>query len=89
MREFSDDGSRILHDEPHQVLTFSGLSVRASVADVNGDGLPDLVIEKVGAPGLGDLVTIADGLDFTRTTMAFFGEGGGRGAGCAWALPSR
>jgi hypothetical protein len=54
------------------------MSVRASVADINGDGLPDIVISKVGAPGLGDLVTIADGLEFTRTTMAFFGRGDAR-----------
>lgn len=71
-----NDGAHLLHDEPHQILTFSGMSVRGSVADINGDGLPDLVIEKVGAPGLGDLVTIADGLEFTRTTMAFYGKGG-------------
>jgi hypothetical protein len=73
-----NDGEKLLSEAPNQVLTFSGMSVRASVADVNGDGLQDLVISKVAAPGLGDLVTIANGLNFTRSTMAFFGEGDAR-----------
>jgi hypothetical protein len=73
-----NDGGQLLSETPNQVLTFSGMSVRASVADINGDGLQDLVISKVAAPGLGDLVTIADGLNFTRNTMAFFGEGDAR-----------
>ncbi len=73
-----NDGERLLHEKPQQVLSFDAMRVAAEVADLNADGSPDLVMAKFGAPGLGNLLTLADGLKFTRTSLAFFGLGKGK-----------
>ncbi len=73
-----NDGERLLPEQPTQVLVFEGMSVTGSVSDVDGDGLPDLVVSKVGAPGLADLLTTGDGFTFTRNTLVFLGLGDAR-----------
>jgi len=72
-----NDGSRILADPPDQLFRFEGADVRASAADVDGDGRPDLVVSKVLAPDLLDLTAVAE-LTFVRSTLVFLGVEGKR-----------
>ena len=72
-----NDGERLLQDQPRQILKFEAAAIRTNVADVNADGLPDLVVSKILGPSLLEL-TSPEGLKVTRSMLVFFGEGGGR-----------
>lgn len=70
-----NDGQRLLPEKPQQVLRFEAAEIRVHVADVDGDGRPDLAIRKFELPSFLDAVT---GLEFTLTHMLFLGEKKGR-----------
>lgn len=70
------DGASLFPAEPRAVLVFEAADLRCSVTDVDGDGLPDLVLSKVTAPDLFDL-TDPEHLTFARSTLVFLGLGGG------------
>jgi hypothetical protein len=72
-----NDGRRLLPDDPDQLFVLEGASVRADIADVNGDGLADIVMAKIAAPNLLEITTASD-LKFSRDTLVFFGLGAGR-----------
>lgn len=65
------DGNRLLPDRPDQVLRFKAAELRLSIADVDADGRPDLVIRKLELPSMLELVT---GLKFTFTHLIYLGE---------------
>ena len=69
-----NDGTRLLPDQPSQVLRFEGNGTDSEMADVDGDGRKDLVLTKYVAPGLKQLVT---GLRFERSAYVYLA--GGRG----------
>lgn len=68
---------RMLPPAPQQILKFLAADLKPSVSDVDGDGLPDLVISKLVAPSMLELTT-PDGLKVTRSIMVFRGQGKGR-----------
>jgi hypothetical protein len=72
-----NDGETLLPEQPLQLFKFEAAALEARVADVDGDGIIDLVVNKLLGPSLLDL-TSPDGLKVTRSVLVFFGEGGGR-----------
>lgn len=66
-----NDGRRHFPETPHQVLRFEAAALRAEVADVDGDGRPDLVVRIFSLPTALQAVT---GPEFTLTHLIFFGE---------------
>jgi len=66
-----NDGQRLLPEKPQQILRFEAAEIRVHVADVNGDGRPDIAVRKFELPSFLDAVT---GLEFTLTHMLFLGE---------------
>jgi hypothetical protein len=52
-----NDGSRLLPEQPQQVLRFEGSGTDSELTDVDGDGRADLVVTKYVLPTLTDLVT--------------------------------
>ncbi len=71
-----NDGKRMLAESPAQLLRFEALELRYEIADVTGDGAPDLVVRQFEMPSMLDVVT---SLDFEYSTMIFPGTGGRRG----------
>jgi len=72
-----NDGRRLFPDAPDQVLRFEGGDLRAGVADVDGDGAPDLVVRKLELPTVFEVVS---DLRFVYSIQLFPGTGeGGRG----------
>jgi hypothetical protein len=69
-----NDGTRIIPEQPQQVLRFDGTGTDSQVTDVNGDGRLDFVITKYVLPKLTDLVT---GFRFERGAYVFFGKAKG------------
>lgn len=69
-----NDGTRLLPAEPSQLLRFDAADLRYDVADVNGDGRPDLVVRKFELPSMLEVVA---SLDFKFSTLLYLG--GGRG----------
>ena len=65
------DGQRMLPEQPDQVLRFKAADLRLSIADVDADGRPDLVIQKLELPSMLGLVT---GLEFTFTHLIYLGQ---------------
>lgn len=72
-----NDGTTLLPEVPRQLLKFEAAELQQDVADVDGDGLPDLVIAKVLAPDLTALAS-PDGIQVTRSVLIFRGLGEGR-----------
>ncbi|MGQ0552777.1 MAG: FG-GAP repeat domain-containing protein [Planctomycetota bacterium] len=72
---FLNDGSRLLREEPDDLRQFEGTGTDSQIIDVNGDGLPDLVVTKYTLPQLSDLVT---GFKLERSALVFFAEQPGR-----------
>lgn len=72
-----NEGETLLPETPRQVFRFEGANVRPDVADVDGDGLPDLVFSKIVAPSLLDL-TSPEGLELRRSVLVYLGQGDGR-----------
>lgn len=70
-----NDG-RLLPDKPQQILKFEAASVQPTLADVDGDGRPDLIFSKVTAPSWLE-ITGPDGLSVTRSVLVFLGKEGG------------
>jgi hypothetical protein len=70
-----NDGTRLLPDEPHQVLRFEGAGITVEVSDVDADDRPDLVVRKFEMPSFLQAVT---GLEFRMTHLLFLGERGRR-----------
>ncbi|MHC4910108.1 MAG: hypothetical protein ACYTF9_10340, partial [Planctomycetota bacterium] len=64
-----NDGTRLLPDEPDQVLRFKGSATESEVTDVDDDGRPDLVITKYELPELTDVLT---GFNFRRSAYVYF-----------------
>ena len=69
-----NDGTRIIPEQPQQVLRFDGTGTDSQVTDVNGDGRLDFVITKYVLPKLTDLVS---GFRFERGAYVFFGKAKG------------
>jgi hypothetical protein len=63
---------RLLQEAPAQVLRFEAATLRASVADLHGDGRPDLLLRKFTMPSVIESVS---GLEFELAHLAFFGTG--------------
>jgi hypothetical protein len=73
-----NDGARLLPREPDQVLRFEAAELRVEVADIDGDGRPDLGLRKFEMPSLLGTVT---GVEFTLTYLLYTGTGGPGGTG--------
>ena len=71
-----NDGERLLPAKPDQLMRFEAMELRTEIADVDGDGIRDLVVRKFEVPSIVDVVT---SLDFTHTTLLYLGTGGGKG----------
>jgi len=67
-----NDGERLLPEQANQVLRFEGAYMRVDVAQVDDDGLPDLVIGKFELPSMLETVS---GLEFDLTRMIFLSTG--------------
>ncbi len=67
-----NDGNRLFSSKPDQLMQFEALELRAEIADVDADGVPDLVVRKFEAPSVTDVVS---GLEFTHTTLLYAGRG--------------
>ncbi|RKY17397.1 MAG: hypothetical protein DRQ55_15900 [Planctomycetota bacterium] len=72
-----NDGDALLPEQPRQLFKFEAAALLSDVADVNGDGLPDLVVTKLLGPSVLEL-TSPEGLKLTRSAVVFFGHGDGR-----------
>ena len=72
---FVNDGQRLLPEKPQQILRFEAAELRARVADVDGDGRPDLIVRKFELPSFLDSMT---GLEFRLTHLVYLGESGAR-----------
>jgi hypothetical protein len=70
-----NDGRRLLPEQPDQLMRFEAMEMRVEIADVDGDGLKDLIVRKFEVPSVVDVVT---SLDFTHTTLLYRGTGGGK-----------
>ena len=68
---YTSDGLALLSAEPIQVLRFEAAVLRMEVADVDGDGRPDLALRKLELPSLLEAVT---GLEFTFSHLVYLGE---------------
>ncbi|MDG1491753.1 MAG: VCBS repeat-containing protein [Planctomycetota bacterium] len=60
----------LLPDKPSQVLRFEGAELRATVADVDGDGRPDLALRRFEMPSMIETVT---GLEFKYSYLLYLG----------------
>ena len=67
-----NDGEVLIPKRPDQLMKFESLSLKARLADVDADGVTDLVIRKFELPSLLDAVT---SLEFTQTILFFPGTG--------------
>ena len=65
---------RLLPAEPTQVLRFEGAALRTTVADVDGDGRPDLAIRRFQVPSMIETVT---GLEFRFAHLLYLGKKNG------------
>ncbi|MED5329869.1 MAG: FG-GAP-like repeat-containing protein [Planctomycetota bacterium] len=66
-----NDGKVLFPEKPQQTLKLEAHHLLEDVADMNGDGRPDLVITKYALPGLANLLR---GLELTRSTLLFLAE---------------
>jgi hypothetical protein len=66
-----NDGQRLLPPQPQQVMRFEAAVIRYHVGDVDGDGMPDLVLRKFNLPSMLGAVT---GLEFELTHLIFLGQ---------------
>ena len=69
-----NDGSRLIPEQPQQVLRFDGTGTEFATTDVDGDGRLDLVVTKYVLPSLTDLVT---GFRLERGAYVFLGKSRG------------
>lgn len=67
--------TRLLPEKPTQVLRFKAAELRATVADVDGDGRPDLAIRRFELPTMLESVT---GLEFKYAQLLYLGTNRGR-----------
>lgn len=74
---YLNDGTGILSRKPDQVLRFEGVSIKADVADVDGDGVLDLLVDTFSAPDLTELRS-PDEIKATLRMLVFRGRGKGR-----------
>ncbi|MEM9379111.1 MAG: VCBS repeat-containing protein [Planctomycetota bacterium] len=65
---------RLIPAEPTQVLRFEGAALRTTVADVDGDGRPDLAIRRFQVPSMIETVT---GLEFRFAHLLYLGKKNG------------
>ena len=61
---------RLIGDKPDQLLRFEGASLRAEIADVDGDGRRDLALRKFELPSVVETVT---GLEFEFRYLVYLG----------------
>ncbi len=60
----------LIPEKPSQVLRFEGAELRATVADVDGDGRPDLALRRFEMPSMIETVT---GLEFKYSYLLYLG----------------
>lgn len=71
---FHGDAQRVLGAKPDQVLRFEAGDLDFRVVDVDADGRPDLLVEKLELPSMVGAVT---GIEFTFERLLFLGESKG------------
>ena len=70
-----NEGGRLLPEKPHQVLRFEAAELNVNLADVDGDGRPDLTVREFRMPSL---LATASGLEFTLSYLVYRGQAGER-----------
>lgn len=70
---YRGDATSLLREKPDQVLRFEAGDLDFRVVDVDSDGRPDLLVEKLVLPSLVGVVT---GVEFTFERLLFPGEKG-------------
>jgi len=67
---YSNDGARIVSEKPDQVLRFEAAVMVVGVADIDGNGLPDLALRKLELPSF---LSAVGGLNFKFSHLVYLG----------------